>query len=385
MQIANPLYDTVFKYLLEDEPVASLFISALLGREIVELYYNPQEILRTPDTDKQQVRYDEGSEKLTFFSVLRLDFSAKVRDATGGFQTILIEIQKANNGSDLMRFRKYLGAQYANKNNTIRNEKGILNPIPLYPIYFLGEGLERIKGHGAVKIARVARDIFTDEIIDIKDDFIENLSHDALIVCANELQGDSKTGLSKLLSIFNLASSLKYSHFLTIDENDYPEEYRPIIRRLQKAAEAPEVRYQMDSEDDLSDYIISVERARDAERNAKVAAEQQVDTERTAKIAAEQQAKMAEQQVYTERTAKIAAEQQAKMAEQQAKMAEQQAQMAEQQVDTERTAKIVAEQQAKMLFQTLVKLGIEQGLSAAEIAAKFNLPLTDVEILLNSL
>jgi DNA-directed RNA polymerase specialized sigma24 family protein len=38
-----------------------------------------------------------------------------------------------------------------------------------------------------------------------------------------------------------------------------------------------------------------------------------------------------------------------------------------------------------MLFQTLVKLGIEQGLSAAEIAAKFNLPLTDVEILLNSL
>ncbi|MEY4926593.1 MAG: hypothetical protein RI894_1029, partial [Bacteroidota bacterium] len=38
MQIANPLYDTVFKYLLEDEPVASLFISALLGREIVELY-----------------------------------------------------------------------------------------------------------------------------------------------------------------------------------------------------------------------------------------------------------------------------------------------------------------------------------------------------------
>ncbi|MEY4928066.1 MAG: hypothetical protein RI894_2502, partial [Bacteroidota bacterium] len=215
---------------------------------------------------------------------------------------------------------------------------------------------------------RVVRNIFTNELIDIKDDFIENLSHDALVICANELQGDSKTGLSKLLSIFNLASSLKYSHFLTIDENDYPEEYRPIIRRLQKAAEAPDVRYQMDSEDDLSDYIISVERARDAEHAAKIAAEQQVDAERIAKIIAEQQVKVAEQQVKVaeqqvdaERRAKTMAEQQAKEAEQQAKE---------------------AEQQAKALLLTLVKLGIEQGLSAEEIADKFNLPLIDVEILM---
>jgi hypothetical protein len=382
MQIANPLYDTVFKYLLEDEPVATLFISALLGREIVELYYNPQEFLHTQDTNKKLIKLDEGSEKLSFFSVLRLDFSAKVRDENGLYQTILIEIQKANNGSDLLRFRKYLGAQYANKNNSMRNEKGILSPIPLYPIYFLGEGLGAIKGHGAVKIERVVRNIFTNELIDIKDDFIENLSHDALVICANELQGDSKTGLSKLLSIFNLASSLKYSHFLTIDENDYPEEYRPIIRRLQKAAEAPDVRYQMDSEDDLSDYIISVERARDAEHAAKIAAEQQVDAERIAKIIAEQQVKVAEQQV--------------KVAEQQVKVAEQQVKVAEQQVDAERRAKTMAEQQAKeaeqqakeaeqqakALLLTLVKLGIEQGLSAEEIADKFNLPLIDVEILM---
>ena len=45
MQIANPLYDTVFKYLLDDEVVAKLFLSELLGREIIELTYDVKEIL----------------------------------------------------------------------------------------------------------------------------------------------------------------------------------------------------------------------------------------------------------------------------------------------------------------------------------------------------
>jgi len=37
MQIANPLYDAAFKYLLEDGASAKVLISALLNEEIVSL------------------------------------------------------------------------------------------------------------------------------------------------------------------------------------------------------------------------------------------------------------------------------------------------------------------------------------------------------------
>jgi hypothetical protein len=43
MQIANPIYDVVFKYLLEDNKIARLIISGLLELEIEELEFRPQE------------------------------------------------------------------------------------------------------------------------------------------------------------------------------------------------------------------------------------------------------------------------------------------------------------------------------------------------------
>jgi hypothetical protein len=66
-----------------------------------------------------------------------------------------------------------------------------------------------------------------------------------------------------LLSIFNLAAQFKYAHFLIIEEDDYPAEYRPIIRRLQKAAEMAEVRRYMDDEDDYLTQLVSAERGRE--------------------------------------------------------------------------------------------------------------------------
>jgi len=44
VQIANPIYDVVFKYLLDDEKVARLMLSALLGKEVLELEFRPTEV-----------------------------------------------------------------------------------------------------------------------------------------------------------------------------------------------------------------------------------------------------------------------------------------------------------------------------------------------------
>lgn len=43
INIANPIYDSVFKYLVEDERIARTLISALLKREVVRVKVRPHE------------------------------------------------------------------------------------------------------------------------------------------------------------------------------------------------------------------------------------------------------------------------------------------------------------------------------------------------------
>ena len=37
VEIANPIYDVVFKYLMNDEKVAKLLLSAIIGKEVLTL------------------------------------------------------------------------------------------------------------------------------------------------------------------------------------------------------------------------------------------------------------------------------------------------------------------------------------------------------------
>ena len=72
--IANPLYDSVFKYLMEDEKVARMLLSALLQKDVLEL---------------QMRRHEYTSEEKAAITIYRVDFSAKVRDKDGKEQLIL--------------------------------------------------------------------------------------------------------------------------------------------------------------------------------------------------------------------------------------------------------------------------------------------------------
>ncbi|MGB3618439.1 MAG: hypothetical protein WBA12_09980 [Catalinimonas sp.] len=95
MLIANPIYDVVFKRLMENEKVAKFFIGTFLNATVEDLSVRPQEFTYTREED-------EG--KLVDLTVFRLDFIAVVRTDDGASQKILIEIQKAGKEVDLMRF-----------------------------------------------------------------------------------------------------------------------------------------------------------------------------------------------------------------------------------------------------------------------------------------
>ena len=255
MQIANPIYDVVFKYLLEDSESAILLLSAIIDQPIETLEFLPQ----------------EGSSYLKNHSltVYRVDFSAKIKTGENEFKQVIIEIQKAKLPSDIMRFRRYLGEQYANKDNrytALKQQKNgkikkINTPLPIITLYFLAYPLE----HHRVPVIRVDRryhDVVKNKILsDHKETFIESLTHDSYVIQISELDKEQKSELERLLSIFDQKRHIdKDSHILELKEENYPAKYCRLIRRLQRAIAEPEVRTTMDVEDDYLEHLENQER-----------------------------------------------------------------------------------------------------------------------------
>ena len=240
MRIANPIYDVVFKYLLDDEKVARLVLSALLGKEVLALQFRPTEV-------RQEAPKPDGTQLL----VLRLDFAATVRLEDGGSKLVLIEIQKARSAWDVQRFRRYLGSNYASPENTYQDPDGKKLALPIVTIYFLGEGLERVDVP-VLKINRHYLDVATGDEVLITDPFVEALTHDAIVVQINRLKQHRRTELERLLEVFDQGlASRSDPHLLDILEENFPERHREVLRRLMRAGAEQEVRDKMDVEDDM--------------------------------------------------------------------------------------------------------------------------------------
>lgn len=238
VQIANPIYDVVFKYLMNDEKVAKLLLSAIIGKEVVALEFRPTEH-----------HFPVGE----MLMVLRMDFSARILDEHGNQELIILELQKAKLATDIMRFRRYLGEQYAKKENVVREpaeEYPYRKALPILSIYFLGHTLDHVKAP-VVRVNRAYIDAATGNEIREKEEFIESLTHDSIIIQIPYLKDRRRTELEQLLSLFDQSSATDDPHFLAINENDLPERYRPLLRRLQKAVADPLVRQTMEAEDDL--------------------------------------------------------------------------------------------------------------------------------------
>jgi len=240
VRIANPIYDVVFKYLLDDEKVARLVLSALLGKEVLELQFRPTEL-------HQEADKPDGTQLL----VLRMDFAATVRLEEGGRKLVLIEIQKARSAWDVQRFRRYLGSSYASPENVYLDPDGKSQALPIVTIYFLGEGLECVDVP-VLKINRHYLDLATGDEVLISDPFVEALTHDSIVVQINRLKNRRRTELERLLEVFDQGrASRSDPHLLDILEENFPERHREVLRRLLRAGAEQEVRDKMDVEDDM--------------------------------------------------------------------------------------------------------------------------------------
>ena len=193
--IANPIYDAVFKYLMEDERVAKTLLSALLQREMVEVEVRKHE-------------YTNGSrDKISMF---RIDFSAKVRQDDGTLKLILIELQKTWLETETLRFRQYLGTQYANPDNILKDNNPMGYGIPMVTVYLLGHRVGDIE-EPVLYVNHKAYDYDGKEVTKgVPDPFVDSLVHDSIIVQIPLLRGQINNRLEEILSVFDQTDTFLY-------------------------------------------------------------------------------------------------------------------------------------------------------------------------------
>ncbi len=259
--IANPIYDTVFKRLMENREVAQALVSQLLGLEILSLEPQPQEL-----TDFAADIPSDGS----LIRIFRLDFAAVIRVADGETKRVLIELQKASKSESAGRFRRYIGKHYA-------LPPSAQPPLPLVAIYLLGFWINQ-KLPTVIKVQRCYIDGVQGSAVfpELKEPFIEMLTHDAVLV---QIPGIGRlTGRSELeaaLAIFDQSHALGDPHLLEIAESalkDAPAWLQKMIRVLQNAAADDSLRAQMSVEDEAASLLERTEviiQERDEERRQK--------------------------------------------------------------------------------------------------------------------
>jgi hypothetical protein len=270
-RIANPIYDGAFKYLMDDNRVARFCLSLLLGEQVVDLQLRPTEHCA-----------DIGLRCVTVF---RMDFAARVRAADGSEKLVIIEIQKAKYATDIMRFRKYLGHQYASDNNVQEDPPRAPRMLPIFSIYLLGHKLEHIR-EPVIRVTRSYRDMAGCVIEGPREPFIESLTHDSIVVQIPLLKPQRQTDLDLLLGLFDQAQAEPTnSHLISIVDAEYPDKFQPVIRRLMKAISEPHVRNVMEIEDTYLNELERLERTI-ADREDRIAEKDDVLAAKNRELAA---------------------------------------------------------------------------------------------------
>lgn len=252
MQVANPIYDSAFKYLMEDLDVARTFISALLQKNVV----------------KVEMRNNEYSNiQKNGISIMRIDFGATVLEDDGKEHVVLIELQKAWVETEILRFRQYLGAQYGNPANIYsleddddeRNGYG----IPIVSVYLLGHRIGKVK-EPIIYIRRNYLSYDNEAVVEgVPDPFVESLTHDSVVVQIPLLTGMMRNRLEHLLNVFDQSRrTVSNRQVLEFNEQDYVDdpEVQRILSRLMSAVSDTKVRMDMNIEDEIQTSLSNRDR-----------------------------------------------------------------------------------------------------------------------------
>ncbi len=263
INVANPIYDSVFKFLMEDERIAKTILSALLKEEVLSVDIR---------------RHEHTNTTRDTLSMFRIDFAAKVKDVDGKEKLILIELQKTWLETETLRFRQYLGAQYLTAENIEREGDREGYAAPMVAIYLLGHRVGAVD-KPVVYVKHNAYD-YEGKVVKeaMEDPFIGSLTHDSIIVQIPLLHGQINNHLDKVLSVFDQSYRDKRNRqVIVLDETKYEgdDDMMYLLRRLTAATANAELRMDMNVEDE---YFSAIEH-RDTELMVKTQKIEKMDKE----------------------------------------------------------------------------------------------------------
>ncbi len=343
--VANPIYDCVFKFLMEDERIAKTVLSALLKKEVLSVEMRRHE---HPNVTRDKI------------SMFRIDFAARVMEDDGTVRLILIELQKTWVDTETLRFRRYLAAQYNAEENMVKEGELEGYAMPMIAVYLLGHRVGDID-KAVVYVTHNAFD-YDGKVVEggMKDPFINSLIHDSIIVQIPLLHGNINNRLDKVLSVFDQSQrDTRNQQIVCLDEKEYANdsEMMYILHRLSLAAMDADVRQEMNDEDEF----YSVLEARDT-----------------------QVMKLNEQ--LTEKRRQLN-EQKTQLNEQKAQLNEKNAQLNEQKVQLNEQKAQLNEKNAQIAKQieqirNMVKAMVDSGMPIATVAKVMNMSVEEINDLL---
>lgn len=337
--VVNPIYDCVFKFLMEDERVAKTLLTALLKKEVVSVDIRRHEHTNT-------TRHD--------ISMFRIDFAARVKDGENKEKLMLIELQKTWVETETLRFRQYLALQYNSHENMMEAEEGERQfAIPMVAVYLLGHRVGKLSD----PVLYVNHDAYNydgkkvEEGMD--DPFIGSLTHDSIIVQLPLLKGKVRNHLEKVLSVFDqIHRQPGEKQYINLDERKYEgdEEMMRIIHRLTAATVTAEVRAEMQVEDEFFSAIEERDTALML-REKKLAEKDELLAEKDGQLA-EKDGQLAEKDGQLAEKDGLLAEKDGQLAEKDGQLAEKDGQLKKNQT----------------LMKNMINMLSKKGLSVQEIA-----------------
>jgi len=252
--IANPIYDAVFKNLMAtskgtNKDIAGYFVGTILGEEIADIELLPQEYTYHKKTKK----IIKTRKKAETIKSIRLDFVATIRTKSGEYKRVLIEIQKSQNPTDLLRFRTYLGEQYKQLDTITVKDNKIEQTLPIVVIYMLGFALPEIETI-VLKVNRTYVDMINGDELKNRSPFIECLTHDGYFVQISRINKDTYLEWEKCSELKKMLSLFEQDYF--VDENflkryPYPitdKNIKKMVETLEYISADPKVRREMQEE-----------------------------------------------------------------------------------------------------------------------------------------
>jgi len=383
--IPNPIYDVVFRYLMEDTESAKIVISTIINQKIKTLIPEP-----LTHTEKDEALTDPQTNEV--IRLFHLDFTAIIELSDGTEEMVMIELQKASEPDDIFRFKRYIMKNFQKKRPRTLTDprtgeaKEIDVPIRLIPIFILNFRIENQVNDLVIATNRVKTGIFKNHIFTQHNEFIDHLSYDMYVVQLPNLYNikeeeylhdEYKRNLYSLLKLFDQKSVVRDNqHRLRLIRRFLPGFLERVVKRLQivssQKADLEEKMY-------IEDEYLKVLEERDnviSYLQAQVEEKQQALEEKDKAL--EQEKQRAEQEKQRAEQEKQRAEQEKQRAEQEKQRTEQEKQRAEQEKQRAEQEKQRAEQEHKKLLET-AKLLLSLGVSIEIIKEKTGLTQEEIE------